>query len=384
MAVRIPVLIIINSLDSGGSEHHLLQVLPRLDPERFEVQILPLYSGGTLTNEFVSRGISFVAPQGSGRILINLWRLAVAIRQRRPIVHCFLPKAYLFGGFISVILKAPLLVMSRRSRNYYQNRRPISALMERLLQRSTAATLANSRVVMQDLLDEGVAQARTRLIYNGVDCKRFPAGPERNVRRQAMRSALGLSDDRIVLICIANFFPYKGHSDLLYSISLLGYRLITRIELLLVGRDAGTRESMEVQAARLGLSASVRFLGERMDVPDLMVGSDVGVLASHEEGFSNAVLEGMAAGLPMVVTDVGGNAEAVTDGECGYVVPARAPTALAQALTDLINDPGRRQAMGEAARRRAVNSFSLDVCVAAYEALYVDLWERRVIAERRK
>ena len=273
--------------------------------------------------------------------------------------------------------------MSRRSRNHYQSHHPLAAWVERRLHRRMDALVGNSRAVVQDLLDEGAPPDRVRLIYNGVDAGRFAAGEVRIERRCALRTELGLPDDRVVLTCVANLFPYKGHADLLDALALLGAGFAARATLLLVGRDAGARAALEAQAARLGLSASVRFLGERGDVPDLLVASDIGVLASHEEGFSNAVLEGMAAGLPMVVSDVGGNAEAVTDGECGHVVPARAPAVLAQALADLIGDVGRRQAMGEAARRRVAASFSLDACVAAYEALYEELWERRQRAAHR-
>ena len=278
---------------------------------------------------------------------------------------------------------ATACVMSRRSRNHYQSHHPLAAWVERRLHRRMDALVGNSRAVVQDLLDEGAPPDRVRLIYNGVDAGRFAAGEVRIERRCALRTELGLPDDRVVLTCVANLFPYKGHADLLDALALLGAGFAARATLLLVGRDAGARAALEAQAARLGLSASVRFLGERGDVPDLLVASDIGVLASHEEGFSNAVLEGMAAGLPMVVSDVGGNAEAVTDGECGHVVPARAPAVLAQALADLIGDVGRRQAMGEAARRRVAASFSLDACVAAYEALYEELWERRQRAAHR-
>jgi len=267
--------------------------------------------------------------------------------------------------------------MSRRSRNHYQSRHPIAAWVERRLHRRMDALLGNSRAVVQDLLDEGAPPDRVRLIYNGIDVGRFAVGEARLERRRTLRAELDLPDDRVVLTCVANLFPYKGHADLLEALALLGAGFAARTTLLLVGRDAGARAALAAQAARLGLSASVRFLGERGDVPDLLAASDIGVLASHEEGFSNAVLEGMAAGLPMVVSDVGGNAEAVIDGECGQVVPARAPAALGKALALLIDDAGRRQAMGEVARRRVAASFSLDACVAAYEALYEELWERR-------
>lgn len=377
----IPLAVVINSLESGGAEGHLLGVLPRLDVARFAVSLFPLRPGGALASAFVDRGVRVVEEQ-RGRIG-SLARFAGEVRRDRPLVHCFLPEAYLFGSGIALMQGASGCIMSRRSRNHYQSRHPVAAWVERRLHRRMDALLGNSRAVVQDLLDEGAPPDRVRLIYNGIDAGRFAAGEARLERRRTLRAELGLPDDRVVLTCVANLFPYKGHADLLDALALLGAGFAARATLLLIGRDAGARAALEAQAARLGLSASVRFLGERGDVPDLLAASDIGVLASHEEGFSNAVLEGMAAGLPMVVSDVGGNAEAVTDGECGHVVPARAPAALARALADLIGDAGGRQTMGEAARRRVAASFSLDACVAAYEALYEELWERRQRAAHR-
>lgn len=319
----------------------------------------------------------------SGRIG-SMVRLAVSMRQEKPLVHCFLPEPYLLGGSVALLLGAQGVLMSRRSRNHYQSRHPVAAWVERLLHRRMDALLGNSRAVVQDLLDEGAPPDRVRLIYNGIDIGRFASGDARLERRRALRAELGLPDDQVVLACVANLFPYKGHADLLAALASLGTKLSGRVTLLLVGRDAGARAVLEAQLAQLGLARNVYFLGERGDVPDLLAASDIGVLASHEEGFSNAVIEGMAAGLPMVVSDVGGNAEAVTDGECGHVVPARAPAALAQALADLIGDAGRRQTMGEAARCRVAASFSLDASVAAYESLYEELWDRRLAAARPK
>lgn len=372
---KIPLSVVINSLDSGGAEGHLLGVLPRLDVARFDINLLPLRIGGSLTDAFVERGVR-VASGGGGR-LASLRRLASEIRTGRPLVHTFLPEAYLFGASVALLQGAAATIMSRRSRNHYQLRHPIAAWVERRLHQRVDALIGNSRAVIQDLLIEGAPPDRVHLIYNGIDAARFFTGEAKLERREALRAELELPDDRVVLTCVANLFLYKGHADLLDALALLAAGLLDRVTLLLVGRDAGARAALEAQAARLGLSARVRFLGERCDVPDLLGASDIGVLASHEEGFSNAVIEGMAAGLPMVVSDVGGNAEAVIDGECGRVVPAHDPAALAKALSELIGDAGRRQTMGIAARRRVVSSFSLNACVASYQTLYEDLWERR-------
>lgn len=372
--------IVTRSLDCGGAEQHLLQVLPRLDDTRFDVRLHPLHCGGGLTDAFVGRGVPVVGAAEAGGRVSGLMGLASAIRSRRPLVHCFLPEAYLFGASLGLMLGASSVIMSRRSRNHYQSRHPAAAWVERRLHQRMDALLGNSRAVVQDLFDEGAPPDRVRLIYNGIDAGRFAAGEVRAARRQALRAELELPEDRVVLTCVANLFPYKGHADLLAALALLGTDFSGRATLLLVGRDAGARTALEAQLAKLGLTESVRFLGERSDVPDLLAASDIGVLASHEEGFSNAVIEGMAAGLPMVVSNVGGNAEAVIDGECGHVVPARDPATLAKALAVLIGDSARRQAMGDVARRRVALSFSLDACVAAYEALYEELWDRRLAA----
>ena len=369
---------VINSLESGGAEGHLLGVLPRLDEARFAVSLFPLHAGGSLTTAFSERGVTVM--RGHRGRIASLAHFASAVRRNRPLVHCFLPEAYLLAGGISVLQGTAACIMSRRSRNHYQSRHPVAAWVERRLHRRMDALLGNSRAVVQDLLDEGAPPERVRLIYNGIDPGRFAAGEARVGRRRAVRADLGLHEDAVVLTCVANLFPYKGHADLLAALTMLGGGRSMRPTLLLVGRDAGARAALEAQSAQLGLTAMVRFLGERGDVPDLLAASDIGVLASHEEGFSNAVIEGMAAGLPMVVSDVGGNAEAVIDGECGLVVPAREPAALANALALLVDDPGRRRAMGEAARHRVAVAFSLDACVAAYEALYEELWDRRMAA----
>jgi glycosyltransferase involved in cell wall biosynthesis len=168
---------------------------------------------------------------------------------------------------------------------------------------------------------------------------------------------------------VANLIPYKGHADLLDAFGSIREQLPQNWELWCVGRDDGIGQGLKERAERLGIASHVRFLGSRSDVPDLLLRADVGVLCSHEEGFSNAVLEAMAAGLPMVVTDVGGNAEAVVDGDTGYVVPPKDPPRLAEALLSVALD-ARRSDMGARGRKRAEELFSMDACLHQYELLY--------------
>ena len=184
-------------------------------------------------------------------------------------------------------------------------------------------------------------------------------------------------------LLVANLIAYKGHADLLQALGRVRDDLPEGWVLLCAGRDDGPGDDLKAAATALGIGGGVRWLGERSDVPTLLACADIGLLCSHQEGFSNSILEGMAAGLPMIVTDVGGNPESVVDGVTGMVAPPRDPRALGDAILALARDPERRKAMGEAGRRRAVESFSLEACVARYERLYDTLNsnDRRPVTE---
>ncbi len=169
---------------------------------------------------------------------------------------------------------------------------------------------------------------------------------------------------------VANLFAYKGHADLLLALAGRRDQLPDGWVLLCIGIDKGQGEALKRQSEQLGLSKNIHWLGERDDVTDLLAASDLSLLVSHEEGFSNAVLEGMAAGLSMVVTDVGGNPEAVIDGETGLVVPAHDPEALGAAVVRLAGDRGLRTRFGEAGLKRFQEKFTLARCVQRYVVLY--------------
>jgi glycosyltransferase involved in cell wall biosynthesis len=135
------------------------------------------------------------------------------------------------------------------------------------------------------------------------------------------------------------------------------------------------RAKLERLIDERGIDGNVQFVGEYSDVSTLFAAADFAVLSSWEEGFSNVILEAMTAGLPMIVTDVGGNAEAVLHEETGLVVPPHNPQALGQAILRLARDPELGQRLGDAGRTRVRQEFSIERCVNAHHALYEELLE---------
>lgn len=217
-----------------------------------------------------------------------------------------------------------------------------------------------------ELLSEGAPEDRVGVLYNGVDLAPFNA----EFDHAAERRRLELSTNTLILTIVANLIPYKGHLDLIDALAEIDAKLPADWVLQIVGRDDGLGGAIKTRADGLGISEHLRFLGLRADVPKLLRLSDIGLLTSHEEGFSNAVLEGMAARLAMVVTDVGGNGEAVLHGKQGIVVPPHEPRMLAKAILELAGDPERRHALSKNAYQRVQDFFSLDACVENYCRLY--------------
>ncbi|MFQ5957925.1 MAG: glycosyltransferase [Alphaproteobacteria bacterium] len=373
------LLVVIGDLDVGGTERHLVQVLSRLPRERYRVQVYALSHKGELAPELEAAGVPVIGPPFSaflrhalGRVGRRTLLLAVSaarlcllmLRERPAVVHLFLPEAYVVGALCALLTRCPVRVMSRRSLNVYQRNHPIVRRVERWLHRRMQAVLGNSAAVVGELRAEGAPAARLGLIYNGVDLAPYTA------ERSSKRAELGIDESALVMVIVANLIAYKGHADLLDALGTVRDSLPEGWLLLCAGRDDGRGKALRAQAAGHGLGDHVRWLGERSDVPALLCCADIGILCSHQEGFANAILEGMAAGLPMVVTDVGGNREAVVDGLTGMIVPPRDPGVLGGAVLSLAREPARRKAMGEAGRRRAADRFSLDACVARYERLY--------------
>lgn len=373
---------IIGSLEIGGAERHLSQVLPVLQSMGFSVRILVLSDKAPLKPIFDKAGIevnlgpnldciSVLLFRKILRFLISLIRIILSFLKDRQIIrHTFLPEAYLFAAIAArLTFFSGFLIMSRRSLSNYQQRRPFLSKLERLMHRFTSKALGNSQAVVQQLYEEGFAKEKVDLIYNGIDLSAFQSLPT----KQELRESLGLDQESLIFIIVANLIPYKGHADLLNALGKIHTQLPEKWNLLCVGYSAGIQNQLEMQANNLNIEQHVKFLGSRLDTPLLLGASDIGILCSHEEGFSNSILEAMAAGLPMVVTNVGGNAEAVGTMRTGFVVESKNPEALANSLLTLALSQDLREKFGKAGRKKVEKHFTLIQCAKAYADFYHSL-----------
>lgn len=364
------VAVVVGKLDRGGTERHLLQVLPPLREFAIAPEVFALHGGGVLAPAMRGAGVPVIEGtrrRGLPGLVAASLALAGFFRRARPdVIHFFLPEAYLLGALCSVVRPRARRVMSRRSLNHYQRRYPGIRAIERSLHARMHAVLGNSRAVIDELLAEGAPRTRLGLLHNGIATAEWLAADERG----AVRARLGIPAEALVGVTVANLIHYKGHRDLVAALASVRECLPDGWLWLCVGRDDGLGRELCAVASQAGLAEHLRWVGEQAGVRDYLVAADLAVLPSHEEGFSNAVLEAMAAALPLIASAVGGNSDAILDGATGLLVPPRDPSALGRAILALARDPPRRHALGLAARERVASVFTLERCIACYADLY--------------
>jgi len=387
----IDTLLVISQLGVGGTENHVTSLCQWFNQQNAHATVFNMLGVGKNTQALQESGFPVLMPKGISlirnfRALSWLMWPVVAVklfktfRSARPkVTHFFLPASYIVGSIVALVAGIDTKrVMSRRSLNTYHKKYPFISWIESCLNRRTHAFLGNSIGVTDQLLREvNITKNQMGLIYNGVDFLSF----ENTQCTSDTRERLGLQESSFVMIIVANLIPYKGHMDLFEALGSISSRLPENWHLIVVGEGDAFKNKLVDKVSSLGLDASVSFLGSRSDVPDLLVASDMGVLSSHEEGFSNFILEGMAARLPMVVTDVGGNPEAVINGKTGIVVSPHDPNSLGQAILKLAKDKELSRSMGEAGYCRVRDRFSQKQCIANYNQLYEGLLEGKSVDE---
>jgi glycosyltransferase involved in cell wall biosynthesis len=361
------VALLIGHLGMGGTQKQLSLLARELHAAGLQVHVLVLSKGGLHESELREAGIEVrrlgfdraAGPLGNALAFAQLVRL---LRDLAPdVLHAFLHEGYLIGVPAARMAGVPVVVAGRRNETRLNASTPSSLALDMLTARMADQVVVNATALARDAGTALRLPARKlTVIYNGLPQEAFD--PRRSEE---------IDTELPVVACVARLSPEKGHRFLIDAAQLLRSR--GRPCTLVLAGDGPERARLEQQASTLSVDA--RFLGTRMDGARLLARADVVVLPSLTEGLSNAVMEAMAAGRPILATAVGGNPE-LLDGR-GLLVPAGDPVALADGLARLLDDPGLAGGMGMAARAWAGKNLDARVMGDEHRMLYERLLRAR-------
>lgn len=366
------VLQFINSFNQGGSERQAVQLARLLNESgRYRLRVACLDAGGPLREEVERLGLGQIAEYRltsfyDRNMLTQLRACAAYLRESKvEVVHTHDFYTNVFGVLAARLARVPVRVSSRRETGGMRS--PTQKKVERLMYRLSQGIVANSEAVRNQLVEEGVRESKIATIYNGLDMSRMKP---RMGRDEALASFnLPREGARRFVTIVANLrHDVKDHPTFLRAAQRVS-REVPEAAFVLAGEGELT-DKMRALAIELGLEKSVFFIGRCAAVADLLAVSDVCVLSSRAEGFSNSILEYMALERPVVATKVGGAPEAIVEGETGYLVAAGDDELMAARIVALLRDPERARRMGQRGREVVEQKFSCEAQLERTLALY--------------
>jgi glycosyltransferase involved in cell wall biosynthesis len=359
------VLLVIDELDVGGTEQQIVELVRQMPRARWTPTVC-CFRFGRKAAEIERLGVRVVHVPKRGRVDPRFVRDLIALMraERFDVVQTFLIGGNLWGRLAALVAGVPVVVASERNVDVWEE--PAKRWLGLGLARFTDRIVANADAVRDYLVRRGADPRRVITIRNGVDVTRFVT----SVDREGIRGSLGFAPEHTVAAVVARLEPQKGQDVVLEVASRLRDRF-PALRWLLVG-GGGAEAALRADAERRNLADRVVFTGFRTDSADLLRAADLSVLVSTKEGLSNTLLESLAAGLPVIASRVGGNAEVVTAGG-GLLVPPRDADALAAAVELVAADPAGAARMGARGREYVRREFTVGRMAEQTTALYEEL-----------
>jgi glycosyltransferase involved in cell wall biosynthesis len=366
MSDAIRVLQLLPAFTVGGAELLAVSLAGSLNPERFETHICALFERGGNPLRSELDALTATVHNFRGRRLYSptLWRNVINyVRKHRiNIVHTHLLPADIIGRLIARFLGIPVVSTLHSIPEGFA-----TARFDRYwLERGSALYLSNQLVTVANYVkkqyekDWHTHSDQVEVIYNAVPIERYIVIPEPSVVINEKSNP--------VIMTVGRLIPDKAHNLLLDAAYVILQRY-PNVQFWIVGHG-DELEHLQAQAARLGITKQIQFLGMRRDIPALLAQCDIFVLPSRREGLPLSVVEAMAAARPVVVTDVGGNRELVTHDTDGLVIPSGDANLLAAALLSLLEHPEKRISIAQAGRKRVQRDFTMALMIQQYEAIY--------------
>ena len=354
------VCFVIDNLSVAGTESQLLMLINGLN--RAKVQpYLCLLDGSAGQSRTLEPKDCPVLRLGVRKLrhpatLRRAWQFVRFLRRERiDVVQTHFSDSTLFAAPLAKLAGVPHVIGTRRNIGYWLT--PRSRRRARVANRFLDSIIANSEACRQAMIDqEGINPKSVSVVHNGIDLDKFaqihPASANGRPRRIGM---------------VANLRPVKGPDVFIRAAALVHAKHQNTIFSM---AGEGDRESAAALARECGIGDRLELLGTVSDIPAFLAQLDVAVLTSHSEGLSNALLEYMAAGRPIVATAVGGNVELVEDGTSGLLVPPDDPEAVARAIERLLSDPVLSGGLATAARERVSREYSCRAMIQQHENFF--------------
>lgn len=366
----------------GGTEKQVVTTAGRMDTQRFEVEFGCLNRRGQLLDEVLERGTpieeypiqSFFRPE-TVRQQLKLTRHLQ--RRQIQVMHSYNFYSNVFAIPAARLAGVPCVVASIRDTGVYLN--AVQQRVHRAVCSLAHCIVVNADAIRDWLIADGYDADRIKVIPNGLDTDAYA----RRRGGTAVREALGLAPDARMVVVLARINRDKGIDCFVDAAARIAKRFPSA-EFVIVGGDfkphpdgkipaeVAYRKEVEARALRAGIGDRLHFTGFRTDIPEILSESAVSVLPSFSEGLSNTLLESMAAGVPVVATNVGGTPEAVVDGQSGLLVPPRDVPALADAIARVLENDVLAARLADQGRRRVTERFSFAQTVGANEQLYLE------------
>lgn len=367
-AASLDIAHVVENLERGGLERMVIDLAIAQRAAGHRPRVACLFAPGALADELRGQGVEVFACHKAAGLDLGAVRRLRAWLQAVPdaVVHTHNANAHYHSVAASLGMPVSRLLNTRHGMGAVQPRSRGEWLYRRSMWR-TDVVVAVCEAARARFADQGVRpRARLLAVPNGIRVETFAAANAE--RRAALRNVLGLAPGTRIIGTVGRLNPVKDQATLLQAFARV-HAEAADTALVLVG-DGALHAELQAQAGASGAGEAVHFLGDRGDVRQLLQGFDVFALSSRSEGYSMALLEACASGLPIVATDVGGNREIVADERNGLIVPAADATALASALLGLLRDPARAQRLGTAGRDWALREASVQAMAARYETLY--------------
>lgn len=366
-ASRLNITHCVETLHRGGLEHVVLDLVQGQLAQGHRCQVVCLFEGGLLAARFESIGARVhVCHKRAGPDLAAARRLRRFVRTHQTdVLHTHNRTAHYYAVLATLGARPRTVVNTSHGMGASRSKDRREQFFSFCASR-TDSLVAVSEMVRQHMRERGLPNDKLEVVYNGIEAGQYPGASAQ--ARLRLRTELGFAEDVRLLGSVGRLNRLKDPATLIRAFAHL-HASQADTALVMIG-DGSLRCGLEEQVAELGLGGSVRFLGDREDVPELLAGMDLYAMSSLSEGFSIALLEACASNLPVVATRVGGNPEIINDGINGLLVPASDPVALAQAMQAVLDDPERARSLGAAGRNWVVEHATLDAMTARYTEIY--------------